>query len=146
MTERQKCLSAFQRMRVIQESKNGYAKCITCGRILPVSELDGGHYIGRRHTCTELEMDNVQPQCRKCNRFLSGDAVVYRVNLIKKIGQERVERLENMLSASQGSEEALKNLLKTDGIKAIRKMSESDYAILAKLYRKKTREMKKCKM
>ena len=81
---RTKCLRAFQRLRVFQESCGGYAKCISCGRVLPVSQLDGGHYIGRRHTSTELEPDNVQPQCRKCNRFLAGDVVAYRIGLIKK--------------------------------------------------------------
>ena len=123
---RTKCLRAFQRLRVYQESCGGYAKCISCGRVLPVSQLDGGHYIGRRHTCTELEPDNVQPQCRKCNRFLSGDTIAYRAGLIKKIGRERVERLESMLESNDS-----------------KKMTSKEYEELAKKYRKELRELQK---
>lgn len=141
--ERQKCLKAFQRLRVLEDSKDGYAKCITCGKIYPVSELDGGHYIGRRHTCTELEHDNVQPQCRRCNRYLAGDAVMYRIKLVEKIGVEKVERLENILKASiQGSDAREKldfETLRT----IIRKKTEKEYSELAKQYRKEYRELKK---
>jgi hypothetical protein len=122
---RTKCLRAFQRLRVFQESCGGYAKCISCGRVLPVSQLDGGHYIGRRHTSTELEPDNVQPQCRKCNRFLAGDVVAYRIGLVKKIGVERVERLEGMLESKTS------------------KKTSKEYEELAKKYRKELRELQK---
>ncbi len=123
---RTKCLRAFQRLRVFQESCGGYAKCISCGRVLPVSQLDGGHYIGRRHTCTELEPDNVQPQCRQCNRFLAGDVVAYRIGLIKKLGVERVERLESLLES-----------------KDPKKKTSKEYDELAKKYRKELRELQK---
>ena len=123
---RTKCLRAFQRLRVFQESCGGYAKCISCGRVLPVSQLDGGHYIGRRHTCTELEPDNVQPQCRQCNRFLAGDVVAYRIGLIKKLGVERVERLESLLES-----------------KDPKKKTSKEYEELAKKYRKELRELQK---
>jgi hypothetical protein len=122
---RTKCLRAFQRLRVFQESCGGYAKCISCGRVLPVSQLDGGHYIGRRHTSTELEPDNVQPQCRKCNRFLAGDVVAYRIGLIKKLGGERVERLESLLESKTS------------------KKTSKEYEELAKKYRKELRELQK---
>jgi 5-methylcytosine-specific restriction endonuclease McrA len=121
---RTKCLRAFQRLRVYQESCGGYAKCISCGRVLPVSQMDGGHYIGRRHTGTELEPDNVQPQCRQCNRFLSGDTIAYRAGLIKKIGEKRVERLESMIGEA-------------------RKRSSKEYDELAKEFRKELRELQK---
>ncbi len=123
---RTKCLRAFQRLRVAQESCGGYAKCISCGRVLPVSQLDGGHYIGRRHTSTELESDNVQPQCRQCNRFLAGDAVAYRIGLIKKLGVERVERLESLLESKDS-----------------KKKTSKEYEELAKKYRKELRELQK---
>lgn len=123
---RTKCLRAFQRLRVFQESCGGYAKCISCGRVLPVSQLDGGHYIGRRHTITELEPDNVQPQCRQCNRFLAGDVVAYRIGLVKKLGVERVERLESLLES-----------------KDPKKKTSKEYEELAKKYRKELRELQK---
>ena len=121
---RTKCLRAFQRLRVYQESCGGYAKCISCGRVLPVSQMDGGHYIGRRHTSTELEPDNVQPQCRQCNRFLAGDVVAYRIGLIKKIGTERVERLESMIGDSK-------------------RRTSKEYDELAKEFRRQLKEIQK---
>jgi hypothetical protein len=38
--------------------------------------------------------DNVHLQCERCNSFLSGNLLNYRINLIERIGVERVEFLE----------------------------------------------------
>ncbi|STY61393.1 Bacteriophage Lambda NinG protein [Mannheimia haemolytica] len=38
--------------------------------------------------------DNVNRQCSVCNNHKSGNIVNYRINLIEKIGLERVEFLE----------------------------------------------------
>ena len=38
--------------------------------------------------------DNVHKQCQPCNTHLSGNLLCYRINLIKKIGQARVDVLE----------------------------------------------------
>ena len=38
--------------------------------------------------------DNCHAQCVKCNRDLSGNAAAYRVELVRRIGLDRVELLE----------------------------------------------------
>lgn len=38
--------------------------------------------------------DNVHGQCLQCNYFLSGNLLNYRRNLIVKIGQEAVDKLD----------------------------------------------------
>jgi hypothetical protein len=38
---------------------------------------------------------NVHAQCEHCNSFLSGNIILYRQNLIKKLGIETVEWLES---------------------------------------------------
>lgn len=37
---------------------------------------------------------NVHRQCVKCNRNMSGNAVEYRIRLVKRIGADQVEWLE----------------------------------------------------
>ena len=48
--------------------------------------------------------DNVWPQSKYANQYLNGDTLNYRDNLIRKIGLDRVERLENLQRAWQGSD------------------------------------------
>lgn len=85
--------------------------CISCGRH-HTGQWHAGHYLSRGAR-PELAMhpDNCHKQCAPCNTHLSGNLVLYRVNLINKIGLDRVEWLE-------GPHEPLK-LAVTD-IKSIR--------------------------
>lgn len=49
--------------------ENGYAKCVTCGKIDHWKDMDGGHYISRTYTAHKLLEENIHPQCKGCNRF-----------------------------------------------------------------------------
>ena len=56
---------------------------------------DAGHYRSRgaaRHLSFNLH--NCVKQCSRCNRYLSGNIVEYRIRLIKRIGLDKVEALE----------------------------------------------------
>lgn len=68
--------------------------CISCGRHHQ-GQWHAGHYrsVG---SAPELRFEptNTHIQCQPCNTHLSGNLIAYRVNLIKKIGLERVEWLE----------------------------------------------------
>lgn len=125
---RTEALTAMQLMRRLEESDDkGYCYCISCGKGMFYKNAQGGHYISRRHRSTELEEDNINPQCPRCNGFLQGNQIAYRHNLIKTIGIERVERLENMFYASQGDEEAMGKLILDDQIKVNTKKTVKDY-------------------
>ena len=127
-TVRNKALMLMQLLRRLQEATdNGYVYCISCGAILHYKQAQGGHYIPRRHRATELEEDNINPQCARCNGFLSGNTILYRDNLVKTIGVERVERLENMFRAEQGDEDAMDKLSLDDQIKVNTKKTIKDY-------------------
>ena len=39
--------------------------------------------------------DNVHKQCQPCNTHLHGNLLSYRIELIKKIGQDKVDLLES---------------------------------------------------
>ncbi|RUM32065.1 MAG: hypothetical protein DSY42_01725, partial [Aquifex sp.] len=85
--------------------------CISCGRV--PKKRNAGHYrsVG---ACPELRFEplNVNLQCEHCNTFKSGNAIEYRINLVKKIGLERVEWLEGPHEPAKWS---------IDEIKAIKK-------------------------
>ncbi len=72
--------------------------CISCGRTLDWSgnAVDAGHYrsVG---AAPHLRYDerNAHAQCKHCNQYKSGNVVDYRIGLIKRIGIEAVEALEN---------------------------------------------------
>jgi len=71
-------------------------KCICC-RAKESAQWDAGHYLSRgSHPWLSFNEDNVHKQrARPCNKDLSGNQVRFRIGLIKKIGIERVEALEN---------------------------------------------------
>jgi len=102
---RQKCLKSFQLLRRLEEADEwGMCTCISTGKRIPYKECDGGHYISRTCRATELEHDNVWPQSKYANQYLHGDYHNYRDRLIDKIGIDRVERLEALRRAWQGSD------------------------------------------
>ena len=57
---------------------------------------DAGHYRSRGSAGhLRFNLLNIHKQCVKCNRFNSGNAVDYRVELINRIGQDNVDKLES---------------------------------------------------
>ena len=77
----------------VRERDAGNA-CISCGRHHQ-GQNHAGHYrsVG---ACPSLRYEplNVHLQCAPCNTHKSGNVVEYRINLIKKIGQDAVDWLE----------------------------------------------------
>lgn len=68
--------------------------CISCQR-----HHEGQYHAGHYRTvgsCPELRFDplNCHKQCAPCNNHLSGNLVLYRQNLLVKIGQEKLDWLE----------------------------------------------------
>lgn len=122
-------------MREAQQAFNEYIRtrdqaaghpCISSGKPLDWSgnAVDAGHYrsVG---SAPHLRFDerNCHAQSKQDNRFLSGNAVDYRIGLIARIGQEAVDALESDQSVCKYT---------VDEIKAIKVT-----------YRAKTRELKR---
>lgn len=88
-------------MSMTQRAFNDYIRardgdiCISCGSTTAIS-YHAGHY---RTTAAASQLrfneDNVHSQCSACNVHHSGAIGPYRINLIAKIGAERVKALEN---------------------------------------------------
>ena len=101
--------------------------CICCGKPLGESQVGGGYDAGHYRSTgsaphLRFHEDNCHAQRKHCNNWKAGNAVDYRLGLIKRIGLERVEALEANNEPAKWS---------IDELKAIR-----DY------YRKKLKELK----
>jgi hypothetical protein len=68
--------------------------CISCGN--PWQEnYQAGHYLSRgARPELRYHLGNLHIQCIPCNHHKSGNASMYRVNLVSLIGAQRVESLE----------------------------------------------------
>lgn len=83
--------------------------CVSCGQYRTV--YDAGHYrsVGAAPQLRFNE-ENVWPQCIPCNQHKSGNAIEYRIRLVKLIGAEKVEALENNNEIKKWSIDEAKNI------------------------------------
>jgi len=73
--------------------------CISCGKILLDGALGGGYDCGHYRSIgsaphLRFYYWNAHGQCKKCNRYLSGNVVEYRKGLVQRIGIEKLKCLE----------------------------------------------------
>lgn len=88
LREAQQAFNEFIRLRDAKQP------CISCGRHHD-GQYHAGHYrTVKAHPELRFEPLNVHKQCAPCNNHKSGDIVNYRINLVRKIGAEKVEWLE----------------------------------------------------
>jgi hypothetical protein len=111
-------------MKVAQQTFNKYIRlrdqgknCISCGKI-PKKENAGHFYSAGTHTAVRFDERNVHLQCEHCNSYLSGNLLMYRDNLLIKLGYEEFERLtvDAMLTRKYTREE-LKEIINTYKLK-----------------------------
>lgn len=86
--------SKFIRLRDTKQYGFKYGRCISCGRIMPYTQLDCGHFHSRIHRNTRYDEDNCHVECHYCNRMSADHLIKYQENLIKKIGQKRFDLLK----------------------------------------------------
>lgn len=80
-------------------ARDRHKPCVSCGS-MPADRIggafDAGHYRSRGSAShLRFNLLNIHKQCVKCNRFKSGNAVDYRIELINRIGLHNVEKLES---------------------------------------------------
>ena len=104
LSDAQKAFNAFIRERDKNEP------CISCMRHHQ-GQYHAGHYrsVG---ACPELRFCelNVHKQCSACNNHKSGNIVEYRINLVKKIGEEQLEWLEGKHEPKKYTIEQIKEI------------------------------------
>lgn len=91
MKKADKYFSEYIRLR--DSDHTGHAECITCGKRAHISEMDAGHFIDRSHKATRYDEQNVNAQCRTCNRFQSGRQFEHGRAIDLKYGQGTADEL-----------------------------------------------------
>lgn len=76
--------------RFIRERDKGRG-CISCG----AGVEQAGHYFPQgSHSALRYDPDNIHGQCIRCNMYLSGNLIYYRMGLVKRYGEPYVQSLE----------------------------------------------------
>lgn len=86
--------------------------CISC-RHIGDRQIHAGHYrpMGNNQQLRFYTL-NIFAQCSICNNYLSGNLANYRINLINKLGLEKVEQIEANQERGNYSVEYLQRLIK----------------------------------
>lgn len=84
--------------------------CIACNKPMN-KKINASHYktVGA-HPELRFEPLNCHSGCEACNTYLSGNIVNYRINLIKRIGIDKVEWLEGSHEEKHYSVEEIKEI------------------------------------
>jgi len=128
-----KLKSRAQLVKEAQAAVNAYVRardaqlpCVSCGRHHH-GQYHAGHYrsTGSR---PDLRFDeaNIHKQCAPCNNHLSGNLIPYRAELIRRIGQDEVDRLEGPPSTDKLTRDELISLRATYLAKTLAKRKELD--------------------
>jgi len=116
---------AFNQVVRLRDQIAGWP-CISSGKPLDWSgnATDCGHYrsVGSAPHL-RFNFDNAHAQAKHDNRFLSGNAVDYRIGLIARIGLERVEALEANNTPRKWTHDELR-AMKTDLQRRVRELKE----------------------
>lgn len=86
--------------------------CVSCGFNGTSRQWHAGHYMPMgSNGSIRYHEDNIFKQCSVCNNHLSGNLANYRLELINRIGIEKVEWLESQKEPKKWSVEELKNII-----------------------------------
>ena len=87
--------------------------CISCQKLIK-GQTHAGH-LRTTKAASQLRFneDNCHSQCVSCNAHLSGHIIAYRINLVKKIGADRVEALESNNESKRYTIDEAKFIIKT---------------------------------
>ena len=104
--------SAFNKYVRLRDAGKGCVSCESdCGSTSPGGSGDAGHFRSRG-SAPHLRFDerNVHLQCKRCNRYLSGNVANYRIGLIERIGQSALDELEADQTSRNYTIDDLKNI------------------------------------
>lgn len=95
----QKVQKEFNKYIRLRDTNGGRdaVPCISCGKYLRFEDPDinAGHFFSVKYSFLRFHEDNVHAQCVGCNKWKGGNGAPYRIYLIQKIGEEKVQWLEN---------------------------------------------------
>jgi len=65
-----------------------HARCITCGKVEPIENIDAGHAMPGRANSILFSEELCNAQCRSCNRYNGGEYQAHKRILIDRYGQD----------------------------------------------------------
>lgn len=71
----------------------GRCECVTCNMVHHWKEMDGGHFVSRKHNATLLVEENIHPQCKGCNGYRKGNIDSYSLFMIDTYGLDAMREL-----------------------------------------------------
>jgi len=104
--KKEKMKTKSQWKKEAQAAFNAYVRhrdrnktCISCNVTLTSESLgggyDAGHYLSRgAHPHKAFRLDNCFGQCKRCNRYLSGNVENMRIGIVWRYGQAFLDRIE----------------------------------------------------
>ncbi len=97
MERADKWFSRYIRLKYSFE-QNGelFCRCYTCGRVHGIKEITLGHWQRRGYKTTRFNGNNGRAQCIQCNYYHSGMPEIFEQNLVKEIGQDKVNELKSL--------------------------------------------------
>ena len=104
--------NAFNKYVRLRDIGKGCISCgADCGATATGGSGDAGHFRSRG-SAPHLRFDerNVHLQCKRCNRYLSGNVADYRTGLIERIGQSALDELEADQTSRNYTIDDLKNI------------------------------------
>ena len=109
--EAQQAFNAYVRARDKGKS------CISCSSYLTESSPGGGYDAGHYRSVgssphLRFRLDNCFGQCKKCNRYLSGNVSNMRIGIVWRYGQEFLDKVESDNKTKNYTIEQLKKITK----------------------------------
>ncbi len=87
--------------------------CYTCKDVVPIDEIQDGHFMSRRYMNTRWDVINNNPQCPTCNIERHGNLKVYEQRLRQDYGDEAIDELKLLAySIDKFTLEDIKNIIK----------------------------------
>lgn len=93
-----KVFSLYIRLR--DSDENGFCTCYTCGKVAHYKEMQNGHFWSRTHLSTRFNEYNCKVQCVGCNIFKKGNYIEYTKRLLKELGEEKFNELEQLKNST----------------------------------------------
>ena len=103
--------------------------CVSCGRKLPLSMIDCGHFVQRGCLPLRFDMNNLGCECQRCNRFVNDHLVGYSAWIIKNRGIKTFDQLVKTKQAWRDGKikpfkmDELKKIY-NDNLKEVRRIEE----------------------
>ncbi len=98
-----KTVSKYIRLKECLETTGSfdYGICCTCGTPKSFVELDAGHFESGRSNSILFYEKGIHIQCQSCNRFREGNKVAYYQYMVKKYGQDEIDKIQALSRMSK---------------------------------------------